>query len=207
MRIPNIAEGIAEMIGLLLQVSTNSETANALLIKNLVETGSTKQQGFTAFSYTKAIADYLNFKREDKTEEIQLTFTPNSDSLEAFNKESKVRADVIELHDEEQDFSVSLAKLLRSTAILEAVYLKRFDKKTDIGRQLLTLIKDKSKAYDDLNKGDKDKDDTKWSQFLEAVETGHINTSGISDSTNPYGESFEERPRIRELGLEKLDAD
>jgi len=206
-KIPNIAEGIAEMLGLLLQISANSETANALLIKNLIEAGSAKQQGFTTFSYTKAIADYLDFKREEKTAPMQLAFTPNSDSLEAFNKESKVQTDVIEVHDKEQDFSVSLAKLLRSAALLEAVYLKRFKKDSDIGRELVKLIKEKSQAYTDINKKNNEKDDTNWNQFLENVENGYINTAGISDSTNPYGESFEERPRIRELGIEKTDAD
>jgi hypothetical protein len=205
--LPNFAEAIAEMFGLLLQISINSETATTLLIKILVESGAAKQQGFTNFSYVKAIADYLNFKREDKTAPIQLSFTPNSDSLESFIKEAKVNADIVELDDDEQDFNVSLTKLLKSAAIIDSVYLKRFEKGSDIAKQIVELVQNRAKAYEELTKKNKETEDTNWNQFLESVEMGHINSSGISDSTNPYGVPFEERPRIKELGLEQTNAD
>jgi hypothetical protein len=205
--LPNFAEAIAEMFGLLLQISINSETATTLLIKILVESGAAKQQGFTNFSYVKAIADYLNFKREDKTAPIQLSFTPNSDSLENFIKEAKVNADIVELDDDEQDFNVALTKLLRSASIIDSVYLKKFEKGSDIAKQIVELVTNRAKAYEDFTKKDKETENTNWNQFLESVEMGHINSSGISDSTNPYGVPFEERPRIKELGIEQIDAD
>ncbi|MEG4323676.1 hypothetical protein [Microcoleus sp. Aus8_D3] len=39
-----------------------------------------------------------------------------------------------------------------------------------------------------------------WEDFLDEVEDGFTNSTGISDLQNPYGKTRDRRPRIRQIG-------
>jgi hypothetical protein len=201
MRIPNIAEGIAEMMGLLLDISINSETAVNMSARTLIEAGSTKLQGVTNYTYVKAIADYLNFKKENITKDVALSFTHSEEEFDKFLVESKVKAEGIQLSDDKdaQDFSKQLGKLLHAAAVIEAVFWRKLDPKKDLGKQFVNTIKGLSKAKDEIETKN-DESEKEWSKFLTEVEEGHINKPGINDPINPYGGDYSERPRIREIG-------
>lgn len=199
-KLPNIAESIAEMMGLLLQSTINSETLVNMATRTLIETGQDKQQNFKNYMLTQAIVEYMGFEIKDKVQKLPMTFKPGGEGLEAMLQEGEIDVTISEFADT-TDLRANLTDLLQAAAITRAVHWRKLDAKGNMGNQIRDIIKAYSAISETIGnrkKDDEGKDD--FEKFVEAAEIGFTTTVGITDTTNPYGASFDQRPKIRELG-------
>jgi len=196
LKISNIAEGLGELLLLSLQSSINSETLINMATRNLIETGQVKQMGVKIHGQSEAITSFLGFNTKDDTRQMPLSFTLEKTSMEELLKESYVDVTVPEF-DEKLDLKDVLADISQAAAITRAVHWRKIDLKDAVAMkdQILSLWKGNKDTADKINEKADDLD-----SFINDAEIGFTNTPGITNTTEPYGRPYEQRPRIREIG-------
>ncbi|MBW4480351.1 MAG: hypothetical protein KME54_26815 [Tolypothrix brevis GSE-NOS-MK-07-07A] len=213
-KLPNIAETLAEMMGMLLVLRSESDATLNATIRALTEAGSAKQMAFMAYEYAKANAEFLGYKGEQKERKIAFAFKPGEARLDKMLQEGEISVKGWENEDKD-DFNDLIAPLLELAAMWKVANyrktgagdpkekLKQFLKNAgklsddiDAGMHL-----EKVKAYNAKEKKDKNPKDLEddWDKFTEETEMGFISQPGILDKTNPYGRPLEERPKIRDI--------
>lgn len=202
-KLPNMAEAIAEMFTLCFQTNINSETLLNIAIRNLAETGADKQQNFISYKLLQSLTDYMGFKQKDIKLKMPLLFTLEKTRYDEILKESEVDVAVVEF-DEKFGLEADLMRFREGVSILQANYKKKIDPKGDIKAQILKYLLDTYGASNKVNKNDTE--DAEFDAFLKEVETGFINSNGVTNKTDPYGKPFNQRPRIKDLtNLNKPD--
>lgn len=199
-RLPNLAEAVAEMMGLLLQTTINSESLVNITTRTLAEAGMNKQQGFKNYYMLDTLIDYLGFQTKDTAKKLSLTFKPGEEDLEKVLKETEIDVRVTEL-DDRNTFKSNMQDLLHAAAIIRAVHWRKFKNDDTLKEQFIDLIKGYAGINQKLSGDEKDsngKDDL--DRFLDDAERGFIDSAGITDSTHPYGRNYAERPHIRRIG-------
>lgn len=200
-KLPNVAESIAEMMGLLLEAAINSRTLVNITTRNLIGSEQDKLQNYKTYMATQAIIEYLGFKHKDTKEKIPMLITPDKESLEELLQEKEFEIEVTNF-DDKQTFRENLADLLNAAAIIRAVFWRKIDKDKDIAAQLVEKIKKLKDVDDALAKNTKDDDDL--DKFIADVEDGFRSYTNITDPLNPYGKPYEERPKIKKIGDDTL---
>lgn len=204
-KIPNIAEGIAEILGLLLQATINSETLINMNTRNLLTSGQDYQQNYKSYMLLQTIIDYLGYKTKNTIEKIPLQFDPSKDTMEELLKEIEQEV-VVEEYDEETNFRSTVLRLEHAAAITQAVHLRRVDTEGDVTSKIMNIIKGYNLLNDKLNNEEKDENGkTDFDRFLEDVQVGFINYTGVADSANPYGRPYQNRPKIKKIGDNQVD--
>lgn len=199
-RLPNLAEAIAEMTGLLLQTTINSESLINLSTRTLLEAGMNKQQGFKNYYMLDALIDYFGFQTKESSQKLSLTFKPGESDLEKMLRETEIEVRVTEL-DDKTTYKSNMQDLLHAAAIIRAVHWRKFKNDGSVKEQFISLIKGYAETNKNLSGSEKDANDKDdFDKFLDDAETGFTSTNGITDSTNPYGRNYSERPKIRRIG-------
>lgn len=204
-KIPNIAEGIAEMMLLLIQTSVNSETLINICTKTLIESGQIKQQDFKNFHQLTTVLDYMGCGTQEVKKFIPLSFSVGAETLPDLLRDTTVEVSVTELK-EQRDMKDVFTPLLDSASIIKSAFFRKFDQKGDIKAQLIDMVKGYAATNDKLNGSERDadgKDD--FDRFLDDAEIGFTTEPGITNSTEPYGKDYLRRPRIREIGKDTSD--
>jgi hypothetical protein len=213
-KLPNIAETLAEMMGMLLVLRSESDATLNATIRALTEAGSAKQMAFMAYEYAKANAEFLGYKGEQKERKIPFAFKPGEVRLDKMLVEGEMSVKGWENEDKD-DFNDLIAPLLELAAMWKVANYRKTgagDPKESIKKFLKNagklsgdidagILLEKAKAYnakDDKDKNPKDLEDD-WDKFTEEAEKGFISQPGITDKENPYGRPLEERPRIRDI--------
>lgn len=198
---PNLAETLADLIGFNL---TNKTTSNALLeiaLKQLAETGQNKQQIVQSYYLLAAIQEYLGFETKQIIKEVDFLFNPNmlaeppsEHSLSKALAPSKVKV-AIEDNIDEDSLEKHMVALIEAARIIKAVHYRSINLNGDAVGQLASIFKNAG------NLADKFDDDSrkKLKAYLERVEIGFSNEINFADPTKPYGRSYNERPRTREI--------
>lgn len=205
-KLPNVAEAIAEMFGLLLQSAINSETLVNINTRALIEEGQIKQQTFKTYMMAQAIADHLGFEYKETKHKIPMLFKIGEQELDKLLVEGELEVTAPEYTDP-NDLKTSLNDLLQAAAIIRAVHFRKFDPNQDIKQQFKDLIGNLVAGGDRINKQETDpsgKDD--FDRFLEDVETGFTQTPGATDPTHPYGRDYDQRPKVKEIGTDTSDS-
>jgi len=205
-KLPNLAESIAEFEGQLLSIMTNVDALVALQIKVLAESGMARQEAIKGYLASKAIIKYMAFKSTEVDMPIPMTFTAGAETISELLKESEGHIKGTDYVEKETLRDICL-DLLQAAAITRAVHWQRIDTKTDTKSQLLSILKGSvdlaasiTKASNGEN-GEKPFDpDNNFEDFIDSVEDGFRNTTGITDIQNPYGKPPNRRPRIRQIG-------
>jgi hypothetical protein len=142
-KLPNIAEAIAELFLMMINISINNETQLNIAIRTLTEAGADKQQNFKSAMMLDAIIEYLGFSYKDVAQKLPLTFTPGKEVLIEILKETEVDVSTIE-YDDNMNLQRALFELLQSAAIIRTKHWKQIDPKKDIkGQVLSTLLQNK----------------------------------------------------------------
>jgi hypothetical protein len=214
LKLPNIAETLAEMMGLLLVLRSESDATLNATIRALTEAGSSKQMAFLAYEYAKANAEFLGYKGEQKERKVPFAFKPGESQLDKMLQEGEISIRGWENEDKD-DFNDLIAPVLELAAMWKVANYR----KTGAGdptENIKKFLKNAGKLSEDLDAGmllekvkaynakdDKDKDpkdlDDDWDKFTEEAETGFISQPGILDKEKPYGRPLEERPKIRDI--------
>jgi len=193
-KLPNMAEAIAEMFTLSYQSYLNSELMLNLSTRHLIETGQDKRQNFITYKLLLSLTDYIGYKYKEVKADMPLMFTPEKVSFDELLKETKVKVAVPEF-DEKLNFQTNLMRYNKAASILDSVFFRRVDPNGDIKAQLMKTLFDLLKSANDFNEAT----DDNFDQFIDDAEIGFTNTPGITDTVNPYGRSYSQRPRIRDL--------
>jgi hypothetical protein len=137
-----------------------------------------------------------------------MTFTPGGETISDLIKESEGHIKGTDYVERETFRDVCL-DLLQAAAIIKAVHWQKIDSKQDTKTQLLNLLKgtvDLAGITTNPKKLTIDGEEKKFDpsqnfeDFLDNVEDGFRNTTGVTDIQNPYGKTPDRRPRIREIG-------
>lgn len=192
-KLPNMAEAIAEMFTLIFQTNLNSEVLLNFAVRSAAELSADKQQNFITYKLLQSMTDWAGFKQKDIKLKMPLLFTLGKTRYDEILKETEVDVGVVDF-DEKFGLESDLMRFREAAAILQANYKKKIDPNGDIKGQILKYLLDTFKATSKVN-GEEDDFD----KFLTDVELGFTNTSGVSDSTHPYGRDFSQRPKIKDL--------
>jgi|GEM_PF-1327647 len=208
-KLPNLAESIAEFEGQLLSIMTNVEALVALQVKTLAESGMARQEAIKGYLAAKAIIKYMAFKSTEVDVPVPMTFTAGAETISTLLEESEGHIKGTDYVEKETLRDVYL-DLLQAAAIIRAVHWQRIDTKTDTKSQLLGLLKGsvnlaaaiaKPQVSSENGGAEKTFDPEKdFEDFIDSVEDGFRSTTGITDTQNPYGKSPDRRPRIRQIG-------
>ena len=153
LRFPNIAEAIAELTGVLIKTSINSELLINICNRALIETGQNKQQNFKNYMAVQTIIEYLGFNYDDVQEKLPLTFTPGEISFDKMLKETEISVKVHH-YAEKNGLKAQLHELLQAAAIIRAVHWRKINVNEDIAKQLKGTIINAKNNRDKLNKID-----------------------------------------------------
>lgn len=89
--LPNLAEAIAELYALAINVNINSENILQLNVKALAELLKLFTMETLSHDYVVSIAKYLGFNGKTSSENIPISFTPNASSLKELQTPSKIK--------------------------------------------------------------------------------------------------------------------
>ncbi|WP_009631019.1 hypothetical protein [Synechocystis sp. PCC 7509] len=198
-KLPNMAEAIAEMFTLCFQTNINTETLLNMGMRTLGETGANKTQGFTTYKLLQSLTEWAGYKQKDLALKMPLLFTLEKIRYDEILKESEVEVGCVEF-DEKFGLEADLMKFREGVAILQAIYKVKLNPSSDIKAQILSHLLDTFKGVNKINGED---DDTDFEKFIEEVETGFINIPGAKETVNPYGSPYNQRPKIRDLSKNK----
>ncbi|WP_445173784.1 hypothetical protein [Microcoleus sp.] len=205
-KFPNLAESIAEIEGQILSLTANVDALVAITTKNLVESGLGRQEAIKSYLAAKSIIKYMAFKTTEIDVDIPACFTPEALTIHELIKESTIHFKGIDYTEKETLRDIYL-DLLQAAAIIRAVHWQKIDAKKDTKLQLLELLKGNVGLANSIKNptipanGTGQSNSTQdFEDFLDTVEDGFRNVTGVADPENPYGKTPDRRPRIRQIG-------
>jgi hypothetical protein len=220
-KLPNIAETLAEIMGLCLTIRSESDATLQATIRNLIETGSTKQIALLAHDYSKANSEFLGYKGEQIERIVPFAFKPGEERLDKILQEGEVKVKGFENNDP-SDLNDQLLPLLELAAQWKAQNFRTLGAKSP-GEVLTTILENANNFTTVLDEAIKavqnqptpsnpdeppqpsEKND--FDAFVTETEWGFISQPGITENTKPYGRDMKQRPKIREIGVDTSDSD
>jgi hypothetical protein len=192
-KLPNVAELLAESFSLGFQAYTNTEIILNIVTRNLVETGTDKQQNFITYKLLQSLTDWVGFKQRDIKLEMPLTFTPNKTRYDEILKESTVKVNCVEF-DDKFGLEADLMRFREAAGILQALYKRRLNPNGDIEGQILDYLLKTFRGMNKVNDGGES-----FQEFINRAENGFTDIPTVGDPTQPYGRPYDQRPRIKDL--------
>ncbi|HYW20327.1 MAG TPA: hypothetical protein VE956_13655 [Nodularia sp. (in: cyanobacteria)] len=196
---PNMAEMLAEMLGLLITLKRESQINVETGIKSLIESGQAKQAATVACDIGLSNAEYLGYKLAKKTKKIALSYTPNEQRMDKFLKEKELTYATYDNIDD-ADLKDALAPIMLMAARWSA---QNFVRLPADGATAATQLKKLLSNPEQLNKAINDLlGDEAFKEWAESVEDGYTDdpATPANEQGKPYGGEKEARPKIRKLG-------
>ncbi|HET8686446.1 MAG TPA: hypothetical protein VFM18_07250, partial [Methanosarcina sp.] len=190
-RIGNVAEGIAEIIGLIYGVGMNTKIASEGTVKALVGISLIQKVMTEIDASIEEIVDHLEIPIKETEREIPLQITPESQNIDAFLKDSKFKVKVIERLEGKKHPTIQdqLDILLQAATIIKARGFKKLDHRIDIGQQLMDELSNQLRNSDAL----KHKKDGTFDDFIETVQDNFRN---YKSSDNVVDTEKDDNPKI-----------
>jgi hypothetical protein len=203
-KFPNLAESLAEIEGQILSLTANVDALVAITTKNLVESGLGRQEAIKGYLAAKTIIKYMAFKTTEIDVDIPACFTPEAQTIHELVNESTIHFKGIDYTEKETLRDIYL-DLLQAAAIIRAVHWQRIDTKKDTKGQILEQLRGIAglaiSVKNPTPPGEtKPKHTEDFEDFIDTVEDGFRNVTGVADPENPYNRTPDRRPRIRQIG-------
>ncbi len=206
--IPNIAESLTELHQKQLEHEALFSALLGFNARELIEIGSVKKIATQLYYKVETIQDYIGAKIKQVVKKVRFTFSPTyqpsedePDSISKFLENSEPKIQIEEI-DDTQSLEKHMAILKRASSLIMAVHGENIDPDDPSG-----WVEEIKNAYNILTKEDKKTDEDgnpdqtdEFKDFLDTIEDGWINTTGITDAVNPWGKDRSQRPKIREIG-------
>ncbi|BAZ31148.1 hypothetical protein NIES4074_36200 [Cylindrospermum sp. NIES-4074] len=216
--IPNIAEGMAELIGLVITSKTEGAATLKAALNTLIETGSIHQGLAVSNDYLEAIIEFLAFKQKHVKKKVGLAMTPNKSNIDEILKPSEFEYKTLENGDKD-DIRDLLYPLMEVAAMYRAQNFRNLgtsdpkSKLTEIldginigdatkkAASILKTDEEIRKAQEEGKEPPENTSKSDFDRFIEDAELGFNNALGSDDpaSTNPWGRPYAERPRVRQI--------
>ncbi|WP_414527853.1 hypothetical protein, partial [Nodularia chucula] len=156
-RIDNISDGIAELMGVSLVIQDDLQLNTQLAMKGLVETAATKNAALITQDISLANAKYLGYQINRTPKTIPTLFTPGTENIREFIKESKQQ--IISYSHRSGHLEHKLNTLLISAGITKAALTTQYKPGDSVMGGII--------AKDALAKLKADEDD--WKLFLKLL--------------------------------------
>jgi hypothetical protein len=195
--IPNMAEAMAEQMGLMIGQQVTSAQILNTASRTLAQSGSATQQAHLAHLTAKANADFLGYESRANAIDMPLAYTPGLSPFDGLLNESTAKVQGFENTDN-TDIKAIFAELLQAAAIIRAVYWRKLDTKGDIKTQLRDNIRGQGDFIDKAAAGDGN--DSNWEEYLKQVAEGF---GRITGDPNPYNRPPTEGPQIKDRSPKK----
>lgn len=198
---PNLAETLAELTGKQLQQEADSKALLNIVLRILAETGTVKQQAIQNYYLASANQEYLGYKSEQKSKEVEFLFNPEVAVLEEKEQnlakalEPKTLKVPIESNIDKNSLESQLAILVESARILKAQNWRGFRDRGNIKTDFINNIKTAANLIDSLGLNKENNLD----EFLDSLEQGFSNLNATIDPNKPFGRERERRPKARNL--------
>ncbi len=219
-KVPNLAEAIAEILGINLAEKTSNDLAVEMLTRTMTEIGSTKAVAVNANAWIEAVADYLGFESKDAEVKVEYTYNPllQTDknkpiSWEQFLKPTEVPTPMPQFSDK-LTFEAKFELIKEIHAIVKAALTEGIGKSDAqmmsrikaFAKEMGIVPKNPDKNNDGASDQPREKDD--FDRFLEDAEYGFIGQGAwaTDGQTKPYGRELGQRPRIKRLGSQTTDS-
>ncbi|MGV0105137.1 hypothetical protein NSTCB13_03849 [Nostoc sp. DSM 114160] len=195
--LPNQAEAMAELLGLITTIKRDTHATLITALKAMGEAGMTKNLAVQTLDVALANAEFLGYKLEQKKKEVPSLFTPGGENLSKTLQEKNVEIVTYENTDK-NDLQDDLKILKTMAARWNAQNWRQIT-----GDPVEALKQKLFGNPDAIKEVHKDGEQGDFNDFTEQAERGFIEVSGITDTVNPWGRPYKERPKIREIGSEK----
>jgi hypothetical protein len=163
--IQNQAEAMAEVIGLLIGIGSDTEIGVQLGMKGIVETIRSTAAATSAADYGKANAEFLGYRSKDTTSDLKLSISPGATNMKDALKESTKKIQRFEFADS-ADLQDYLRRLLIGVGIVKAAFYRPFNGLDDL------LPGDRIRQENQPATGTTEsEEDRVWREFLTEVET------------------------------------
>ncbi|WP_413175387.1 hypothetical protein [Anabaena azotica] len=195
--LPNQAELLADIYQAVLLSKQINEALLPIALKTLVETGSIKLTALATHDLAFGNADFLGWDIAHTKDKVKFSFNPTgnpNDPMSKLLEPTEVEVKGYENKDK-KDFRTWVVPLLRMASAWMA---QNFRKVPDADSLKATLGKTPDGIIEDAEINKPEEED--FDVFVNNVELGFISEAGITDTLNPYGQPFDERPKIREFG-------
>nr|MCC5641207.1 hypothetical protein [Nostoc sp. CHAB 5844] len=216
---PNLAEAIAEIVGLLLVLRSESAANLVATVNAMIEAGSAKQSAILASDYGAANAEFLGYKGKQIERQVPFTFVPGEAQLDKMLKAGEVKVKGWDNADK-NDLNDLVAPILEMAAMYRAANFRNVGTSNPLTKikEILEGAVKLSDAVDTLAKTPPPPDPNNpdapppppkksdWDEFVESAETGFIAKPGITDNLNPYDRPYTQRPKIREFGTDTSES-
>lgn len=197
LELPNQAEVLAEILGMMITIKKDTHATLITAIKAMGEAGMTKNLATQALDVTLGNAEFLGYKLDQVKRKIPSLFTPNGTNLTETLQEKEIEIVSYENTDK-KDLQDDLKYLKTMAARWNAQNWRQVT-----GDPVESLKQTLFGNPDAIQEVHKDNEQGDFNDFTEQAERGFIEVSGITDSVNPWGRPYDQRPKIREIGTEK----
>ncbi|WP_324980556.1 hypothetical protein [Nostoc sp.] len=197
LELPNQAEVLAEILGMMLTIKRDTHATLITAIKAMGEAGMTKNLAVQTLDVTLGNAEFLGYKLEQVKRKVPSLFTPGGANLTETLKEKEVEIVSYENNDK-NDLQDDLKFLKTMAARWNAQNWRQVT-----GDPVESLKQTLFGNPDAIKETHKEGEQGDFNDFTEQAERGFIEVSGITDTVNPWGRPYSQRPKIREIGTEK----
>jgi len=125
-RLPNLAEAVAEIYTVAVQSKIDNELILNLINLQLAEAASDKQQNFASYQILNAILDWLNIPTTQTTKEMQLAFTPAATTFQEQSQPTTIDV-AVPTYTNSRSLLSDLHDLLHAASIIRAVFWRKLD--------------------------------------------------------------------------------
>ncbi|EKD10308.1 hypothetical protein SPLC1_S103380 [Arthrospira platensis C1] len=158
-KLPNLAEAIAEIFGMVMEIAISHQVTQNAVLTALHEAGLAHAAAFKAGREVSEIIDYLGFATEEKYETIKTAFTPEAESFEELLEPNESKVKITNQKDAKETLQTTLNQIKEIFAIVRAqgtLQVNSNDPAKDILADL-TRLYDSMKKQDDIREQETNK--------------------------------------------------
>jgi len=168
--IPNQAEAIAEIMGILLSLNADIDIIQAAVFKTGVEAMGAKVAATTAADYGAANAEFLGYKSKTQRRDLPFAFNPKAKNLKDALRETTQKATQFVM-DQDEDLMEYIKRLLVGVEIVRAAFYKPLEQGLP-GERIKEDLAGETPTTDNQGQPTTEGDvaDERWREFLSTLE-------------------------------------
>lgn len=151
----NLAELQAELMGLVLGVAADTDILQELGFKGIAETIKAQSSAIRAADYSKANAEFLGYKYNERGRNLPLSITPGAKSIKDALKTSTQKTTRIQ-YDDQTDLREYLQRILVACEIIKAAFYRPYSPGDNLPGDNLKDLRDQDESEQDVS----------WNDFL-----------------------------------------
>lgn len=149
-KLPNLAEAIAEIFGMVMEITISHQVTQNAVLTCLHETGLAHAAAFKAGREVSEILDYLGFETQEKYEKLKTAFTPEADNFEELLEPNESKVKITSQKNAKETLQTALNQIKEIFSIVRAqgtLQVNSNDPSKDI-------LADLNRLYDSMKKQD-----------------------------------------------------